>query len=94
MQMQAVKGFFNGEKIIPLENAQLKKNQKVIITILDEYVQNEKIDKPHRKYFGKLDNEISKNNDAIQDCEKVILVNGNCLIQTYIKIINVMKKQP
>lgn len=72
MQMQAVKGFFNGEKIIPLENAQLKKNQKVIITILDEYVQNEKIDKPHRKYFGKLDNESFKEIiDAIQDCEKV-----------------------
>lgn len=70
--MQAVKGFFNGEKIVPLENVSLKENQKVIITILDEYVQNEKIDKPHRKYFGKLDNESYKEiKDAIQDCEKV-----------------------
>jgi len=72
MQMQAVKGFFNGEKIVPLENVLLKENQKVIITILDEYVQNEKADKPHRRYFGKLDNESYKEIvDAIQDCEKV-----------------------
>jgi hypothetical protein len=41
--MQAVKGFFNGEKIVPLENVPLKENQRAIITILDEYVQNEKI---------------------------------------------------
>jgi predicted DNA-binding antitoxin AbrB/MazE fold protein len=72
MQMQAVKGFFNGEKIVPLEKVPLKENQKVIITILDEYMHNEKIDKPHRRYFGKLDNESYKEIvDAIQDCEKV-----------------------
>ena len=36
--MYAIKGYFNGKKLIPLERADLKPNQKVIITILDEYM--------------------------------------------------------
>ncbi len=38
--MFAIKGYFNGKKFIPLERADLKPNQKVLITILDEYMDN------------------------------------------------------
>lgn len=58
--MLAVKGFFNGDRIVTLEKLPIKKNQKVIITILDEYEQKEDPQKPHRKFMGMLDNESYK----------------------------------
>lgn len=36
--MLALKGYFNGKEFITLEKAEVKPNQKVIITILDEYI--------------------------------------------------------
>ena len=70
--MLAVKGFFNGEKIIPLEKLSIKQNQKVIITVLDEYVQKDLSEKPHRKFMGMLDNESCKEIlKAVEDCEKI-----------------------
>ncbi len=71
--MLAVKGFFNGDRIVPLEKVPIKENQKVIITILDEYMQKkDDLEKPHRKFMGKLDNESCKEIlEAIEDCEKV-----------------------
>ena len=38
----AVKGYYDGESIRTLEKVNAHKNQKVIITILDEYVEDEK----------------------------------------------------
>lgn len=56
--MLALKGYFNGKDFIPLENVQIKRNQKVIITILDEFVSEcESVDKPYKKYVGKLSDE-------------------------------------
>ena len=36
--MPVFKGYFNGKEIIPLEKVEARPNQKVIITILDEYI--------------------------------------------------------
>lgn len=70
--MIAVKGFFNGDRIVMLEKPPIKQNQKVIVTILDEYIQKEKSQKPHREFMGMLDNESCREIlDAIKDCEKV-----------------------
>ena len=40
--LAAVKGYYDGESIRTLEKVNARKNQKVIITILDEYVEDEK----------------------------------------------------
>ena len=37
--MLAVNGYFDGFSIKPLENIELKPNQKVIITVMDEFVE-------------------------------------------------------
>lgn len=36
--MFALKGYYNGKEFIPLDKADIKPNQKVIITVLDEYI--------------------------------------------------------
>jgi hypothetical protein len=70
--MLAIKGFYNGERIIPLEKLSIKQNQKVIITILDEYIQHDSTQKPHRKYMGMLDDKsCDEILQAVEDCEKV-----------------------
>ena len=40
--LASVKGYYDGESIRTLEKVNARKNQKVIITILDEYVEDEK----------------------------------------------------
>jgi predicted DNA-binding antitoxin AbrB/MazE fold protein len=50
--MQALRGYYNGKEFVPLEKVNIKPNQKVIITVLDEYVSSEA--KPFKKYIGKL----------------------------------------
>lgn len=40
--MQAYQGYFDGENIKALERIAAKPNQKVIITVMDEYVEPEK----------------------------------------------------
>jgi len=51
--MLAVKGYFDGTTIQLLEDVHAQKNQKVIITVLDEYI--EKKSPIHKKsVFGKL----------------------------------------
>lgn len=37
--MLALQGYYDGEKIQTLETVQAEKNQKVIITVLDEFVE-------------------------------------------------------
>jgi hypothetical protein len=69
----ALKGYFNGKEFLPLEPVYIQPNRKVIITVLDEFVKNdESIQKPFRKYIGKLDlhsaNEI---NEALKDTERI-----------------------
>lgn len=69
--MQSIYGYFNGENFIPVGKATPKKNQKVIITILDDFIDNEP-EKPYKKYVGKLDNENRKEiTEILKDCEKV-----------------------
>ena len=70
--MQALRGYYNGKEFVPLEKVNIKPNQKVIITILDEYVSSET--KPFKKFIGKLSAasflEIS---EALKETEKVDL---------------------
>lgn len=37
--MLALQGYYDGQKIQTMEKIQAKKNQKVIITVLDEFVE-------------------------------------------------------
>ena len=51
--MLALQGYYDGQKIQTLEAIQAKKNQKVIITILDEFV-GETPDKKEHSARGML----------------------------------------
>ena len=56
--MLSLKGYYNGKNFIPLEKAMIKPNQKVIITVLDEYLTpNQTEDKSYSKFVGKLSDE-------------------------------------
>ena len=58
--MLALKGYFNGKEFVPIDKANVKPNQKVIITVLDEYIDlDEKADRKERfmKTFGSWDDE-------------------------------------
>ncbi|NLD48217.1 MAG: hypothetical protein GX660_13655 [Clostridiaceae bacterium] len=71
--MLALKGYFNGKDFIPLENVQIKRNQKVIITVLDEFVSDsESVEKPYKKYVGKLSNEdFNELQEILKETEKI-----------------------
>ncbi len=67
--MLAIKGYFNGREFVPIDKANVKPNQKVIITILDEYIDaGEKIDRKDRlmKTFGSWDDDRDPE-DIIKD---------------------------
>jgi hypothetical protein len=71
--MLALKGYFNGKEFVPLEKVNIKVNQKVIITVLDEYIDALTVkEKPYKKYVGKLSavgyNELV---EALKETEKV-----------------------
>lgn len=69
--MQSIYGYFNGENFVPVGKATPKKNQKVIITILDDFI-NDKLEKPHKKYIGKLDNDsCDEITEILKNCEKI-----------------------
>lgn len=71
--MLALKGYYNGKDFISLEKATLKPNQKVIITVLDEYhtpTQDES--KPYKEFIGKLSDEsYAEIVEALKETEKV-----------------------
>ena len=71
--MLALKGYYNGKDFIPLENVQIKRNQKVIITVLDEFVPDgESVEKPYKKYVGKLSNEdFNELQEILKETEKI-----------------------
>jgi hypothetical protein len=73
--MKSINAYYNGDIFVPLEKPVIQPNQKVIITILDEFFgkQNTPV-KPFEKYVGKLDNEsFAELENALTDCEKVDL---------------------
>ena len=61
--MLAVNGYFDGVAIKPLEKIIAKPNQKVIITIIDDFIEHEEI-KPQKGLRGILakyaDKELAK----------------------------------
>jgi hypothetical protein len=71
--MYALKGYFDGEKFISLDKTTIKKNQKVIITILDEFIETtETNNRVYKKYIGKLDyKSFSEIEKALNDCERI-----------------------
>ena len=50
-----IEGYFDGKTFVPLEKLSLKPNQKVQITVLDEFLTSEKQKQISRKH-GKDDN--------------------------------------
>ena len=59
--MLALKGYYNGKEFISIEKANVKRYQKVIITVLDEFINNEEVgEKPYKKYVGVLSDESFK----------------------------------
>lgn len=71
--MLALKGYFNGKEFISLDNVSIKPNQKVIITVLDEYFNSEeKPEKAYKKFVGKLSSEsFHEIKEALKETEKV-----------------------
>jgi hypothetical protein len=71
--MLALKGYFNGKEFVPLEKVNLKTNQKVIITVLDEYFNPESHpEKPYKKFVGKLSTQsFIEVTEALKETEKV-----------------------
>lgn len=71
--MLALKGYFNGKEFVPLERVKIKRNQKVIITVLDEFVsEKDSQEKPYKKYIGKLSNDnFNEIKEALKETEKV-----------------------
>jgi len=71
--MLALKGYFNGKEFVPLDKVDVKLNQKVIITVLDEYLSvEEKPEKSYKKYVGKLRSEsFHEISEALKETEKV-----------------------
>lgn len=69
--MLALKGYFNGKDVILLEKVDIKRNQKVIITVLDEYLSIDvKSEKAYKKYIGKLNTEsFIEISEALKRCD-------------------------
>ena len=69
--MLSVNGYYDGQKFIPLDTIKPNKNQKVIITLLDDFVEIKK-NQHFRKFVGKLDDEsYHEISEALKDCERV-----------------------
>lgn len=71
--MLAVKGYFNGKEFVPIGKVDIKPNQRVIITVLDEYfTAEEKPEKAYKKYVGKLSSDsFEEVSEALKETEKV-----------------------
>ena len=66
--MIALQGYFDGSTCVPLEKDRLLPKQKVIITVLDEFMESPKM--KLSDFFGCIDNQDSdKMLDALKDCD-------------------------
>lgn len=72
--MLALKGYFNGKEFVLLDKVDVKPTQKVIITVLDEYLTIErKPEKSYKKYVGKLSSEsFHEISEALKETEVAI----------------------
>ena len=66
--MEALQAYFDGNAVKTLGNVKLKKNQKLIITVLDE--DNGYVVVPDEQVFEVSDSIISKNMQAYQELAK------------------------
>ena len=56
--MRSINAYYNGDTFVPLEKPVIQPNQKVIITILDDFVGEQmKPKNVYEEFFGTLDNE-------------------------------------
>jgi len=70
--MNSIYGYYNGKSFVSENHIILPKNQRVLITILEEQKKLKAKEKPYKKYVGKLDAESTKEIlEALKDCEKV-----------------------
>lgn len=69
--MLSVNGYYDGQGIIFIENPNAQKNQKVIVTLLDDFME-QKAKKAYHKFIGRLDEKsFIEITDALKDCERV-----------------------
>lgn len=54
--MKAVFGYFDGKSCVPTDSSGLRPNQRVIITVLDEFVEqkNKKLEKPASELLDEI----------------------------------------
>ena len=71
--MQSIHAYYDGIKFIFDKNTDIQPKQKVIITILDDFITGQQTEsRPFEKYCGKLDDD-SRNEieSALKDCERI-----------------------
>lgn len=72
--MISLTGFYDGSTIVPLDSVDLEKNQKVIITVLDDFIDSQDMKKKSKKsHYGALKNiitSIADDFDETPDCFK------------------------
>ena len=67
--MNAVKAYYDGAVFVPVEPVKAKRNQSVIVTILDDEKKNTK---PHSRFIGILSQEsVEEIKVALLDTQKV-----------------------
>ena len=73
--MYALKGYYDGETIQLLEKNPAKKNQKLIIMVLDEFVSEEPVEKEHKTAKGALSKYADPNLWELEDSawEKAVM---------------------
>jgi hypothetical protein len=69
--MQTVKAYFDGNAFIPVGHIQATKNQKAVVTLLDDALQGN-TEKTYLRYAGALSDESRSEIEAIlQDARRV-----------------------
>ena len=73
--MLALQGYYDGNTVQPLEKIQAKKNQKLIIMVLDEFVSEEPVEKEHKTAKGALSKYADPNLWELEDSawEKAVM---------------------
>lgn len=69
--MTAIKAYFDGTVFVPLSPVNVKRNQNVIITVLDD-IKPDVPAKPFEKYIGKLSTEsYAEITEALLEVQKI-----------------------
>ena len=71
--MRSIHAYYDGIRFVYDGNTDIQPRQKVIITILDDFVAGQSAGpRPFERFFGKLDNQSrAEIESALEDCERV-----------------------